>query len=280
MDPKNNEAGVVGTLNRRHWLRAAGSLAAATAAVAGSGCALLAPGAEGDAAESAADAAGHSAPAPVVLPFSAAAPGAVPLGWRPYVLRRDLPRTRYATTDLGDRRVLHARARRSATGLHCAVDIDPLQHRHLDFSWKVRAVERQADVAAAERDDCPARLIVAFDGDHQRLSLRDRLLFDQVELFTGQRLPFAMIMYVWDGGSHAPESVHRNHRTARIQYLTVESGHDRAGQWLHYRRDVVADFRRVYGETPGRIIGVGVLTDADALKLDLEAWYGDIALRA
>ena len=85
-------------------------------------------------------------------------------------------------------------------------------------------------------------------------------------------------MYVWDGGGHAPESVHRNHRTARIQYLTVESGAQRAGRWLHYERDVMADYQQVFGEAPGNIIGVGVLTDADALKINLEAWYGDITL--
>ena len=135
-----------------------------------------------------------------------------------------------------------------------------------------------ADVGAAEHDDCPARLILGFDGDHTRLPLRERLLFDQVELFTGHRLPFATLMYVWDGGRHAVESVHRNHRSSRIQYLTVESGATRAGRWLHYQRDVVADYRRVFGEAPGRITGVGVLTDADALKLQLEAWYGDISL--
>lgn len=87
-------------------------------------------------------------------------------------------------------------------------------------------------------------------------------------------------MYVWDGGHQAVESVHRNHRSARIQYLTVESGAQRAGRWLRYQRDVVADYRRVFGEAPGPIIGVGVLTDADALKGEMEAWYGDITLAA
>jgi hypothetical protein len=139
-------------------------------------------------------------------------------------------------------------------------------------------VAPQADVSEAHLDDCPARIIVAFDGDHQRLSLRERLLFDQVELFTGTRLPFATLMYVWDGGRHAPETVHRNHRSSRIQYLTVQSGNQGVGQWLHYQRDVVADYQRVFGEAPGAITGVGVLTDGDALKLQLEAWYGDISL--
>ena len=266
---------------RRAWL--GGALGTALAVGTLAGCATSkAPAGHADApAADAADA--HPAhdepqPAPQVLPFSTAVPGQQPAGWRPYALRKDVARTRYAVVRDGDTRVLHAHASASATGLRCAVHIDPAQRGLLQFSWRVREVPAQADVAEAVQDDCPARLIVAFDGDHTRLPLRERLLFDQVELFTGQRLPYATLMYVWDGGRHAVESVHRNHRTSRIQYLTVESGRQRAGRWLHYQRDVVADFQRVFGEAPGTITGVGVLTDADALKLQLEAWYGDITL--
>ena len=219
-------------------------------------------------------------PALQVLPFSGARPGASPAGWRPYALRRDVRQTRYAVARDGQRQVLHALASSSATGLRCAVQIDPTAFGELNFSWRVREAPAQANVAKAALDDCPARLIVAFDGNNSRLPLRDRLFYEQVELFTGQRLPYATLMYVWDGGLHALESVHANHRSSRIQYLTVESGAQRAGRWLHYQRDVVADYRRVFGEAPGSIIGVGVLTDADALKTQLEAWYGDISLTA
>lgn len=258
-------------VTRRRWLAGALGLGAATAGLGG--CASAPPAGDTPAEP-------EPAPAPQVVPFSEAPPGQPPAGWRPYALRRDLTRTRYTVVRDGERRVLNARASASATGLRCAVQIDPAQQRQLRFSWRVREVAPQADVSEAVLDDCPARLVLAFDGDATRLSLRDRLFFDQVELFTGQRLPYATLMYVWDGGRHAVESVHRNHRTSRIQYLTVESGAQRAGRWLHYQRDVVADFQRVYGEAPGTIIGVGVLTDADALKLQLEAWYGDITLAA
>lgn len=213
-----------------------------------------------------------------VPPFSGTPAGALPAGWRPYAMRRDLKPTRYAVVRDGARQVLHASAASSATGLRCAVQIDPARFGQLRFSWRVREAPVQANVGVAEHDDCPARLVLAFDGDDARLPMRDRLFFEQVELFTGQRLPFATLMYVWDGGRHALESVHRNHRTARIQYLTVESGAHRCGRWLHYERDIVADYLRVFGELPGPVIGVGVLTDADALKTELEAWYSDITL--
>lgn len=269
--PAPDEAGRA-ALPRRRWL--AGALGLGAAAAGLGGCAT----APGDIASGQGDAAAEPVPAARVVPFSDARPGQPPAGWQPYAMRKDLTRTRYAVVREGQRQVLNARAAASATGLRCAVQIDPAALGQLQFSWRVRDVPPQADVSEAVLDDCPARLIVAFDGDETRLPLRERLLFDKIELFTGQRLPYATLMYVWDGGRHPVESVHRNHRSTRIQYLTVESGAQRAGRWLHYQRDVVADFKRVFGEAPGNIIGVGVLTDADALKLQLEAWYGDITL--
>lgn len=259
------------TALRRRFLRSALGLAPASLGLAAlSGCAT-GPTETGAGAEPA-----ELAPQPSLPPFSTAEAGAWPPGWAPYVVRRDLPRTRYELVRDSGRQVLRARARQSATGLHCA--LQPSEARPLAFSWKVARAEARADLSASELDDAPARLVVAFDGDHSRLPLRDRLLFEKVELFTGQRLPYAMLMYVWGGPSNPVESVHANHRTARIQYLTVESGPARVGQWLSYQRDLAQDFERVFGERAGPVISIGVLTDGDALKLDFEAWYGDITL--
>jgi Protein of unknown function (DUF3047) len=264
------DAGPQYRTDRRRWLAAAPAGLAALASAGLGGCAAW-RGLPPD------DAAHGQVVLPEVTPFSTATQRPWPVGWHPYVLRRDLPPTRYDLVRVDDRQVLRARARRSATGLHCA--IQPAAAGRLQFSWRVGHTPPGASVDAAELDDCPARVIVAFDGDHQRLPLRDRLLFDKVELFTGQKLPFAMLMYVWGGQANAPESLHRNHRTSRIQYLTVESGAARAGRWLTYERDLAQDYQRAFGEAPGPVISVGVLTDADALKLDLEALYGDITLR-
>ena len=126
----------------------------------------------------------------------------------------------------------------------------------------------------------PVRVIVAFAGVVSRLPLRDRMFYEQVELFTGNKLPFATLTYVWDGqlpvGRVVPYA-----RSARIQYQVVESGPARLGQWLRYERNVVDDFTKVFGHAPpGHISSVGVLTDSDDLKNQVEAWYGDIGLYA
>lgn len=43
---------------------------------------------------------------------------------------------------------------------------------------------------------------------------------------------------------------------------------------------LVDDFRLGFGEDPGNVVSVGVMTDGDDLQADMETWYGDIRIEA
>ena len=58
--------------------------------------------------------------------------------------------------------------------------------------------------------------------------------------------------------------------------LVVESGPERLGRWLTFKRDVRADYQRLFGEPPGSIIFVGIMTDSNATGTQASAYYGDI----
>jgi len=213
-----------------------------------------------------------------VVPFSASRTlGALPDGWHEQVMRRDLPRTRYAVVQRNESRVLHAVSDGGASGLRCDVDIDPHVTPRIDWTWRVEDVDLRASVAVDQLDDAPARLLLAFAGDISSLTLRDQMFQEMVQAMTGYTVPFATLVYVWDARAPA-ESVFRNARSDRIRYLVIESGDGNAGRWRRYQRDVLADYRRVFGDEPGRIQGVGVMTDSDDLETHSQAWYGDVAL--
>lgn len=214
-----------------------------------------------------------------VAPFSTARElHGLPRGWEEVVMRRDLPVTDYRLVELDGHRVLHASGR-GASALRCRLHADPQAVPWIRWSWRTREVPPGMGVHGSEIDDSPARVIAAFQGDELSLSLRDRAFFDLVHLITGQRLPYATLMYVWDA-QLAVGTVVNYSRTSRIRYLVVENGYDRAGRWLHYERDLVEDFRHVFGEDPGWVASVGLMTDSDDLQVDVETWYGDIELAA
>ena len=252
--------------DRRRWCLAAGAASALVLA----GCTTLRR-----------PPAAAPPPPPSVVPPLSGPPGpdGLPVGWQRHVMRADRAPTFYEPVERDGRRVVHAVADSASSGLRCDVDIDARATPWLSWSWQVAALPDGATMAEDERDDSPARVILAFDGDLARLSLRDRWFHEQVELFTGQPLPYAMLMYGWDGDAPV-DTVLPYPRSSRIRYLVVEQGAAGVGQWRHYRRNVADDYRRVFGEPPGPIRHVAILTDSDDLKCRLEAWFGDLSFSA
>jgi hypothetical protein len=186
-------------------------------------------------------------------------------------------RTRYEHKVIDGRKVVHARADRSASMWRQHVRLETQQLGRMHFSWKVPRLIDAADMTDRDGDDAPVRIVLAFDGDRQHLSVRNRMMFDLAESLTGEAPPYATLMYVWDPRAEVG-AVIKAPRSDRVRGLVVESGPQRVGRWLHYERDVVADFRRAYGEDPGPLIGVAVMTDSDNTGTETEAFYGQIEL--
>jgi len=122
------------------------------------------------------------------------------------------------------------------------------------------------------------RVVVSFDGDIDTLPLDDRIFFDNVRLLTGQQLPYATLMYIWE--NRAPKGgVIPNRHTSRIRMIVAESGRDKVGAWQEVTRNVYEDFRRAFGEAPGKITAIGIMTDTDNTGENVYAYYGDILFR-
>jgi hypothetical protein len=156
--------------------------------------------------------------------------------------------------------------------------VSPQKLGRLSFSWKKLEQLLQSDMAVREKDDAPLRVVLAFDGDRSRLSAKTLMLSELSRLLTGEDLPYATMMYVWCH-KRPVGSVIENPRTDRIRKLVIETGTKNLGQWQSYDRDIKADFEKVFGEAPGELIGVGVMTDTDNTRSKIQAWYGPIELR-
>ena len=69
-----------------------------------------------------------------------------------------------------------------------------------------------------------------------------------------------------------------NPRTDRIRKIVVESGAKNLNQWLDYDRNIRADFEKAFGEPPGALVGIGIMTDTDNTRSMVKAWYGPMRL--
>lgn len=183
--------------------------------------------------------------------------------------------TRYSHVRRDGRAVIEARAQSSASMYRQRLDVPPEQLGTLEFSWWVPFLIPGADLLDKDRADSPVRVVLAFDGDHRRLSPKNRMMFELAETLTGETPPYATLMYVWDNRQPL-ESTIPGGRSDRIRKIVVDSGADGLNTWRRHRRDIAADFQRAFGEAPGRLIGVGVMTDSDNTGAVAQALYGAV----
>ena len=109
--------------------------------------------------------------------------------------------------------------------------------------------------------------------------MKNAMLSELSYAVTGEPMPYATLMYVcmYVWCNHWPvNAVIENPRTDRIRKIVVESGSERLNQWLMYERNIRLDYENAFGEPPGALIGVGLMTDSDNTQSQVQAWYGAI----
>lgn len=159
-------------------------------------------------------------------------------------------------TDQG-RTVLKAHAKGAASGITKQLSFNPAQYRYLTWRWKISDTVAQGNELTKQGDDYAARVYVIFPG----------------RFFWQMRA----INYIWANklpqGQFVPNAF-----TANAMLLAVQSGPARAGQWITETRDILTDYRRMFGEDPPLAGGVAIMTDTDNTGNEAAAWYGDITL--
>lgn len=198
------------------------------------------------------------------------------LAWQHFKLPGKLP-SQFKHVRAGGREAMEATAQSSVSMLRQVVNIHPADLGNVKFSWKVPELIAQADMGVRDTDDSPVRIVLAFDGDRSQFSAKNAALSELAKLLTGEELPYATLMYVWCN-KRVPGSVIENPRTDRIRKLVVESGSNGLNQWLDYERAIRLDFEKAFGEAPGKLMSIAIMTDTDNTKSLARAWYGPVQL--
>jgi hypothetical protein len=216
-------------------------------------CAAVSPGSEPGSAVSSAN------------PWAAA-------GW----LHHEFPgkaATDYSYALQDGRPAMAASAMSSASMLRQHIHVQAKDLGNVRFAWKVPELISDADLAVRDKADSPVRVVLAFEGDRSTFSAKNAMLSELSHVLTGEPMPYATLMYVWSNDC-APGTVIVNPRTDRIRKLVVESGTRNLNRWIDYERNIQADFEQAFGEPPGALVGIGIMTDSDNTHTNTRAWYG------
>ena len=68
--------------------------------------------------------------------------------------------------------------------------------------------------------------------------------------------------------------------TSKALIVAVESGDEKAGQWVNEERNIYEDYRKLFGEEPPMLGAVAIMTDTDDTRDEATAYYGDIFLES
>ena len=165
--------------------------------------------------------------------------------------------TRYRVVRIEGRRVLKAESASTASSLYLEREIDLAATPILEWRWRIEKPLAVADERSKEGDDYAARLYVVAPGEG---------------LFGAPRA----VNYVWANQAAVGESW-PNPYTAKVMMVALDSGLRNAGTWRTHRRNVQADFRRLFEREVTELEGVAVMTDSDNSGQSARAWYGEIA---
>ena len=199
------------------------------------------------------------------------------LGWHLWTLAPHKNKTHYHLQKYQGKTVIHADAIASASGLIVPLKPKRVSDLNLAWSWKALANIATADNAQGSIDDAPLRLVLAFEGDKSQLPLKDQLAFEMAKLISGHDLPYATLMYIWSEKSPVDTLITNKH-LGRVKAIVVDSGTNQLNVWREHRRSIEQDYQNAFGERPGKLIAIGIMTDTDNTKSSVKAIYGDIEL--
>ena len=217
---------------------------------------------------------------PRVTAFSGAALGEPPAAWKFATLPRKQP-TKFSVVELGGAHVLKVEAEDSYGNLVHGMHAQLTERSVLSWRWRVDKLVEDADLRMRSGDDAAAKVCVFFAFDPARLSFGERTRLKLANSATGETVPAQTLCYVWDNKLPVDTAV-VNAFSKRIRFIVLHSGSAKLGQWVAQRRNLAADYQRMFGdESEGQlpeVSGVAVSADSDNTHGHGLAYIGDIAL--
>lgn len=192
--------------------------------------------------------------------------------WQHFPFPGKTPTTYHYTLEEG-RDAVQALSQSSSSMLRRDLSLSAQTLGTVQFSWKVPELLKNCDVGIPEVDDSPVRILLTFEGDRDKFSAKNALVSELAQLLLGEPLPYATLVYVWSN-HHPLESVILSPRTDRVRSIVVESGGTHLNKWQDYERNIRADFEKAFGEAPGALLRIAIMTDSDNTQSKTAAWYG------
>lgn len=184
----------------------------------------------------------------------------IPPGWTHYETFGGRPAYDFTVVDSDGRRALLLKSHNEHSTIARELHVDLRATPVLEWSWKVLKLPAGADIRAKETSDLTAHVFV---------------IWPRFPAMVRSRL----IGYVWDATAPV-QTVEKSRKTGTVHFFVLRSGASGLGQWLTERRNVLEDYRRIFGEEPEGPRALALSIDTNDTHSEAEALIGRIAFTA
>lgn len=158
------------------------------------------------------------------------------------------------------RKVLRMKSRDDGSTISKEVKVDIKDRPILQWSWQAVTLPKGGDARKSATDDQAAQVYVTFPRFPQ--AVRSRI-----------------ISYLWDTTAPAG-AIFKSEKTGLVTYVVVRSGPAEVGKWVTESRNVLEDYKKIYGEAPGEEVGaISISIDSNDTHSSAESYVGEILFR-
>ena len=132
----------------------------------------------------------------------------------------------------------------------------------LSWDWRVHDIPDGANEDSKEKNDAAASIYVVFD--------LGRVMFKKVP---------KSIRYTWS--STLPVGTELSKFYGNQKIIVLGSGTEGLGEWKTFERNIVEDYKRLFGDPPPRVpLAILILSDGDSTGQKAKADYDNIFLKS
>jgi hypothetical protein len=182
----------------------------------------------------------------------------IPPGWQGH--KWGTPKYDFTVVQDGDKRALLLKSDNDSSSISKELKVDAKQYPILEWRWKVIEIPPKGDARKADTDDEAAQIYVTFP--RFPTAVRSRI-----------------IGYIWDS-TQPVGATFPSDKVSTVRYIVVRSGSADLGKWVTETRNVIDDFKKLYGEDPDEPVGaVTISINSQNTRSRAESAFGEILFK-
>lgn len=183
----------------------------------------------------------------IVEDFGRQAEGSFPEGWK---ARHSGAEEVYRVSRQENEAFLAARSKGEAVAIAKEFKYRLQDYPYLSWEWRVLCLPQGAEESKKELADSAAGVYVIFEGWVSPNTLK----------------------YVWSSSLPQGQTTESPY-AATTKIIVLESGPEKKGEWVAEKVNVLEDYRRLFGQEPGQVQAIGLMSDSDNTRSIAEADY-------